>query len=225
VANPVLTSTSYAILGLLAVRPHSTYEIAEQIRRARDFWPRAASTLYLEPKKLVAAGFAKAKSERTGRRPRTVYSITAKGRRALAVWLGEPGAGPVLEFEGFLKLFFAEHGDRASALATLDNIVAWCEDSHVRARVVAQQYIDGTVQFPDRMHVISVGYPLIVDFTTLVLRWARWARAEIKRWPPDASSGPVLWDVFKRAAGSDPGDPPLLVTGPEARTTGKRDLN
>ena len=82
---PELTPTSYAILGLLAVRPWTTYELAKQIERGmQNFWPRASSTLYEDPKKLVAHGLATAKKERTGKRPRTVYTITARGRRALA---------------------------------------------------------------------------------------------------------------------------------------------
>lgn len=56
-----LTPTSYAILGLLAVRPYTTYELATQVERTvRRFWPRARSKLYEEPKKLVAAGLAEA---------------------------------------------------------------------------------------------------------------------------------------------------------------------
>jgi DNA-binding PadR family transcriptional regulator len=221
VPGAALTSTSYAILGLLAVRPHTTYELAAQTRRARDFWPRAASTLYLEPKKLVAAGLAKARTERSGRRPRTVYTITAKGRRALGTWLGAPGAGPTLEFEGFLKLFFAEHGDRDSALATLERIVAWCEDSHTRAAIIARGYLEAN-PFAERMHVISITYPFIWDFTTLVLRWARWAASEVEQWPADMSSGPVLWDVFQRAAAADPSDPPLLNDAARKRAPARR---
>ena len=35
-----LTTTSYAILGLLAVKPWTTYELAQQMRRALgQFWP------------------------------------------------------------------------------------------------------------------------------------------------------------------------------------------
>ena len=80
-----LTTTSYAILGLLALRSWTTYELAQQMDRALSrFWPRARSKLYEEPKKLVAHGLARATTEAVGRRPRTVYSITAKGRRALA---------------------------------------------------------------------------------------------------------------------------------------------
>ena len=40
-STPNLTTTSYAILGLLAVKPFSTYEITKQMDRALgQFWPR-----------------------------------------------------------------------------------------------------------------------------------------------------------------------------------------
>src|SRR5687768_7758504 len=82
-----LTPTSYAMLGLLAVQPWTTYELAKQMDHTLSrFWPRAKSKLYEEPKKLVAQGLAKATDDAVGRRPRTIYAITPKGRRALAAW-------------------------------------------------------------------------------------------------------------------------------------------
>src|SRR3954469_12912833 len=94
-ATTQLTTTSYAILGLLAVRPWTTYELAQQMGRALgQFWPRAESKLYEEPKKLVAHGLARATKETVGKRARTVYSITPKGRKALAAWVPGPAAGP-----------------------------------------------------------------------------------------------------------------------------------
>src|SRR5438093_8363466 len=123
---PTLTPTSYAILGLLAVKPWTTYELAQQMDRALGrFWPRAESKLYEEPKKLVAHGLARASSEMVGKRGRTVYSITAKGRRALAKWVPTPGEGPTLEFEQLIKVFFAEHGTKADLLATLAGVREW----------------------------------------------------------------------------------------------------
>src|SRR6185295_17458042 len=87
-----LTTTSYAVLGLLALRSWTTYELAEQMQRALGlFWPRAVSGLYEEPKKLVAAGLARATADDVGRRPRTRYAITPSGRRALASWVGTEG--------------------------------------------------------------------------------------------------------------------------------------
>ena len=115
-----LTTTSYAVLGLLAVRPWSTYELTRQMDRSLGrIWPRAVSKLYEEPKKLVEHGLAWGREESVGDRPRTVYSITRAGRRALAQWLAEPAAGPVLESEHLVKIFFSDQGTREDALATL----------------------------------------------------------------------------------------------------------
>ena len=46
-----MTTTSYAILGLLAVKPWTTHELVQQVDRSlRRIWPRAQSKLYEEPK-------------------------------------------------------------------------------------------------------------------------------------------------------------------------------
>src|SRR5688500_17042939 len=128
-ALPRLTTTTYGVLGLLAVRPHSTYELAKAMGRSVGrVWPRAQSKLFEEPKKLVQHGYADAREDFVGRRPRTVYTITRSGRRALAEWLSEPGDGPALEFEGLVKLVFADHGTRADALATIARARAWAVD-------------------------------------------------------------------------------------------------
>src|SRR6185503_7501160 len=106
-----VSPTSGAILGLLSLRSWTTYELAKQVQRSIGwFWPRAERKLYDEPKRLVAAGFAASTAEMTGARPRTVYTITARGKKALRTWLGEPPAPPSLEFEGLVKVFFADNG-------------------------------------------------------------------------------------------------------------------
>src|SRR3954451_25128757 len=106
-----LTTTSYAILGLLALRSWTTYELAKQMQRTLHyFWPRAESRLYEEPKNLVAQGLAVAEKTFVGKRPSTVYSITPAGRQTLEGWLKTPPAGPVLEFEGIVRVFLADLG-------------------------------------------------------------------------------------------------------------------
>ena len=77
-------TTSYAVLGLLSVKPWSSYELTQQMDRSLGrFWPRAVSKLYEEPKKLVDHGLARASAERNGQRSRTVYAITERGRQEL----------------------------------------------------------------------------------------------------------------------------------------------
>src|SRR3954454_17849169 len=89
-----LSATSAALLGQLAWREQSTYELVKAMGgNVRFFWPRAESHVYREVKRLTAEGLATASRGATGRRPRTTYRITQEGRAALADWLGQPPGG------------------------------------------------------------------------------------------------------------------------------------
>jgi DNA-binding PadR family transcriptional regulator len=189
--TPPLTTTSYAILGLLAVRPWSTYELARQMQRALgQFWPRAESKLYEEPKKLVAHGLATATPETEGKRARTVYSITAKGRRAMAAWVPEPGDGPIVEFEQLVKVFFAEHGTKDDLLATLRGTLAWVDERDAQSAGVSHDYLEGTGAFPERLPWLILCGTFLNDFIDLVDRWATWATEVVERWPDDIRDAP-----------------------------------
>ncbi|MGY1636273.1 PadR family transcriptional regulator [Geodermatophilus sp. SYSU D00742] len=182
-----LTTTSYAILSLLAVRPSwSTYELTRQMDRSVGrMWPRAQSKLYEEPKKLVAHGLATARSEAVGQRSRTVYAITPAGRDALAAWHREPGNGPVLEFEQLLKLAFAEHGTTADALATLAAARRWAEERNVADRAAAEASATGDGSFPERSAEHLLVGRFLTDFYRLVAEWADWATAQVEQWPDE----------------------------------------
>ena len=82
-STPALSTTAYAVLGLLCLREWSAYELAQQMQRSmRIWWPRAESRAYEEPKRLVKLGLARSRDEGVGDRPRTIYTVTPKGRRA-----------------------------------------------------------------------------------------------------------------------------------------------
>jgi PadR family transcriptional regulator AphA len=181
-----LTPTSYAILGLLAVRPWSTYELAQQMERALGrFWPRAKSKLYEEPKKLVAHGLASASTESVGKRPRTRYSITAEGRRAMAEWVPAPGGGPQVEFESLIKVFFAEHGSKADLVATLHRTRDWARDEATNSRAIPRDYLHGTGAFPQRLPWLILTGVFLHDFQRMVHQWAEWALRTVEDWPDD----------------------------------------
>jgi len=186
VSSTNLTTTSYAILGLLAIQPWSTYELAQQMERSLGrVWPRAQSKLYEEPKKLVAHGLAKASVEQVGQRPRTRYAITSKGRRALATWLREPGAGPVLEFEQLLKIFFAENGTRANALVTLAATRDWARARSAESLDIGRSYLEGRGPFPQRAAQLQLTARFMTDFYAMVGAWAQWATDIVATWPDD----------------------------------------
>lgn len=187
--GPQLTSTSYALLGLLAARSWTTYELAKQMDRTLNrFWPRARSKVLEEPKKLVALGLATAREEAVGRRPRTIYSITAKGRKVLAVWVTQPGDGPVLEFEQLLKVFFSENGSRDDLLRTLRDVRAGANERALRNIEVARTVLDRRTPFPQRDAVNQLVGTFLMDFDDTVDRWAEWAIGIVERWPDDPAS-------------------------------------
>ncbi|HEY4410780.1 MAG TPA: PadR family transcriptional regulator [Acidimicrobiia bacterium] len=205
-----LTPTSYAILGLLALRPWSAYELTKQVRRSLHFcWPRAETRLYQEPKNLLEHGLVKATTTANGRRSRTEYAITAKGRKALRAWLGEPSAPPRLESEALLRLFFADCGTKEGLLATLAELEGQARTLRDQAVSQAAEYLRGlhlppgtqTAPFPERLHILAVLGRFTLDHTTLVAEWAAWARAEVERWPEvgTAEVSPEVIRAFEAA--------------------------
>ena len=186
-----MTTTSYAILGLLAVKPWTTHELVQQVDRSlRRIWPRAQSKLYEEPKKLVAHGYARATDDSVGRRRRTRYTITAKGRRALATWLREPGDGPILEFEQLLKISFADSGSKADIVANLDAARAWVVDQNAENLATARGYLEGHSAFPERAALNQLAGRFLTDFYVMVAHWIAWASHVVDRWPDDVRDAP-----------------------------------
>jgi DNA-binding PadR family transcriptional regulator len=188
---PTLTSTSYAILGLLAVKPWTTHELVQQVDRSlRRIWPRAASKLYEEPKKLVAHGYARATDDSVGRRRRTRYTITARGRRALAAWLSQPGQGPVLECEQLVKIHFADSGTKADVVANLEATRAWVLAQNEENLATARAYLEGHGAFPQRAALNQLPGRFLTEFYVMVAQWVEWASRVVETWPDDVTNAP-----------------------------------
>lgn len=183
-----MTTTSYTILGLLAIKPWTTHELVQQVDRSmRRIWPRAQSKLYEEPKKLVAHGYAKATDDSVGRRRRTRYTITTKGRRALAQWVSQPGDGPALEFEQLVKIHFTDSGSKADILANLEATRAWVRTENETNLAVARAYLEGEGPFPQRAALNQLAGRFLTEFYATVARWVDWASAVVATWPDDVT--------------------------------------
>jgi len=187
------TPTSHAILGLLALRPWTTYELAKQVQRSLGwFWPRAERKLYDEPKRLVAAGLATATEQRTGKRPKTVYAITAAGRKALRRWLDEESAPPALEMEAMVKVFFADAGSLEQLRATLQSIVDTADARIAELRSMIEGSMAKPYEFEKRWPINALALRFSLDDEESKARWARWALEQTSTWnsPTDAAG----WD-------------------------------
>lgn len=195
-----LTTTSYALLSLLAVRSWSAYELSQQMHRSLGaFWPRAERGIYDEPRNLVAHALARAKSERHGRRERTQYSITAAGRRALRAWLAEPSAPPQFESEALLRIAFAEHGTQEDALRTLSGLGDAAAGLRRMVADVARQYVEGRGPYPDRAHLVALVLPFVDDYAAAMEGWASWAADHVLAWEGTGSAPPGA-SIFQKLA-------------------------
>ena len=184
-----LNTTSYLILGMLASRDWSAYEIAAQVGRGHaEIWPRADRQRYNAPKRLLEKGMVSARTEATGKRERTVYSITPAGRRALTEWLATETRPSSLEFEGMIRVVLANEGSIDDLRATLDTIRE--QTLAKRALFVAHARMmlneDGGT-FPEREHVLVLANRFVLDHFAQIVEWADWALEQTASWPDTTS--------------------------------------
>jgi PadR family transcriptional regulator, regulatory protein AphA len=178
-----LPTTSYAVLGLLALRSWTGYELTQQGRRSMAFiWPKAESVIYEEPRRLVALGLARVSKERIGGRSRNRYAITDEGRAALRAWLARPSSAPRIEFEPVLRVAFADQGEIDDVLASIATLRDWAAENLAVGHEMFQAYRDGQAPFPERMHINVLGGHLLAQFYSAILRWAELVDKEIRTW-------------------------------------------
>jgi DNA-binding PadR family transcriptional regulator len=190
---PPLSTTSHGILGLLRLAPWTTYELTKQVQRSLGwFWPRTERKLYDEPKRLVDAGLAKSTREMTGARPRTVYTVTARGRRALARWLDDEPAPPTLEFEGMVKVFFADGGTLEQLRANLEAIARTSDARLTELESKVDEHALGTSPFPERRPLNTICLLFQLEHERQFGIWARWALEQISGW--SSPTDPGEWD-------------------------------
>lgn len=184
------TATTYALLGLLAVRSWTGYELTAQARRSlHAVWPRSEANLYNEQKRLVALGWARADEDAVGRRPRTTYSITAAGRRALRAWLDTEPAPPRVEIEGLLRIMYADQAGPDELRTSLEATAAQARAEMQRGLSLLQEYAAGDGPFPERAHLVALIADFLTDLFDLIEDHAARTAAVVERWAD--TSGPA----------------------------------
>ena len=116
-----LSPTAYVILGMLRREQRSGYEIKQVVDHStRFFWAASYGQIYPELRRLAKAGLVKGEAQPRGGRKRTVYRLTAAGRKELRRWLEEEPTVLELRDEGLLKLFFCAAASEQRAAEILD---------------------------------------------------------------------------------------------------------
>jgi DNA-binding PadR family transcriptional regulator len=187
-----LKPTSYLILGLLAHRDWTAYELAQELSIGIDsLWSRVSRQYYNAPKRLVEEGWAVTRQEviapamapGAARRMRTVYSITDLGREALREWHGTPSGPPMLQFEGMIRMMFA---DGATIEEFRENLRAMAEQAKgSRAEFVgyAQAILDAPdTIYPERRHLFAMANVYCVEHFRTIEDFATWALDHTEDW-------------------------------------------
>ncbi len=185
-----MTTSAYAVLALLDLKPWTGYELTQQAQRSlRYAWPKSERLLYSEPKKLVERGYATTYQEKSGNRTRNVYEITPAGRKALEEWTSSPTESPRFEVEALLRLLFADHGSKEDLHRALGELESDIGEHHQAIMELMASYLDGGHPFPHRTHLSVLFATFQIEMFRTIERWVEFARDEIEEWPTTEGLG------------------------------------
>jgi DNA-binding PadR family transcriptional regulator len=168
-----LTTTEYAVLGLLTFGDASGYDLSRLASRSVGYmWAPSKSQTYKVLPRLVEWGLAESREvEQRGRPDKAIYRITDKGVRTLRAWIedveDEPSGG-VGVFA--LKLFLA---GAATEEATLGQLSAY--ERFLGRRLAAYEDMEANLPDDEPVHSRILLRHGIVR-TRATLRWAAEAR-------------------------------------------------
>ena len=169
-----LSPTAYVILGMLGMRPMSGYDIKALVDQStRFFWAASYGQIYPELRRLSDEGLVEAESEPKGGRRRTVFRLTAAGRKRLREWLAEDPEVFEMRDEALLKLFFAGSANGRTAEATLAAKQRKHEEIVSRLREMEPSVAAGGKGFQHM--VLSYG----IECNEQMAHWCERARTEL----------------------------------------------
>lgn len=217
-----LTTTSYAVLAQVAVRPWSTYELAQQrVRYFRYVWPRAESAIYREAKRLAAMGLISGTKEYTGKRARTIYSITDEGKETLREWLGTPISPFAMDFEAMIRLFVAPLGTKGQIVSTLEQVRADAQEMLRFGGEVKQEFLDGISVTQDQVYIRALAVDFFISLLNTVHAWAARTLDEIEGWDdlsPDGKNQRGM-EIMRQVPVDTPEEPLERVSVPPRSQT------
>ena len=168
-------SLRHALLGLLADRPASGYDLLKLFDTSlATVWPATQSQIYTELTKLAHTGLITVAAE--GPRGRKEYALTEQGMAELRQWLTETTPQRNTRSEILLRVFFLgvlTPGQAQAYLAELVDMSAQGEES-LRRLADSIDWDDDNLSSYGRI-VLEYG----LRFNAMRREWAEWAAGQI----------------------------------------------
>lgn len=169
-------SLRHALLGLLAERPGSGYELTKRFELAPgNVWSASHSQIYPELRRMAGDDLVKAGAE--GPRGRREYEITTAGADELHRWLTSPLPERSARDELALRVFFLWTLPTDEVLDNLERITEMCRDN-----LAALDELDA--QIPWGAGPSDLMGRLVLEHgrrsTSTMADWAAWAADQVR---------------------------------------------
>jgi PadR family transcriptional regulator AphA len=143
-----LTPFSFVVLVLVGRNGAGPHDLMRMARQGRIYTAFADSQWYAEPKRLQRLGYLSSQKEPGKTRERTHYSLTEKGREALAAWMAEPSGFSRLQLEPAWRLLAADLVGEAAVVASLAGLRA--EIAELNAQIDTGEEVAGSLPHRER---------------------------------------------------------------------------
>jgi PadR family transcriptional regulator AphA len=172
-------SLTHALLGLLAVRPSSGYELTKSFEGdlGRYAWQAGHTSIYPELNRLAERGLVEVTHE--GARGSRTYAVTPEGRAELREWLLAPPRSGRVRNEQVLRMFLISALDPKDALILLRGIAEHTREGADELRRIRVENDDVPFTSEEGFGLLAAEYG--VRQYDAVHSWAVWAIERLEK--------------------------------------------
>jgi PadR family transcriptional regulator, regulatory protein AphA len=171
-----LSPFSFAILVLVGRNGAGPHDLRRMAETGRVYWDAAPSQWYAEPKRLEKLGYLEARKEPGRTRERTHYTLTDKGREALAEWVRTPAALPRIQNEPVVRLLAADLVDAGGVAEGLEAMRVEIDEALSGVEEARERMAD----LPDRARLLQVNHDYAQRYLELQREWLEQATRALR---------------------------------------------
>lgn len=178
------SKTRYALLGMVAKKPKSGYEIKKDLEGGLSlFWSESYGQIYkvlkqLEGEKLLK----KAHCPQRGKPSKDLYAITEEGLSELRRYLSEPAEKLVVRDEMMLKFIFGPLVDSQVSVRLLQNEIDKTEQKMEEVDQKGCEHLEELRDDPAHPHLERI-VQLAKSYYRTRIKWCRESMALLKELP------------------------------------------